>query len=235
MKKVALMQPYLFPYLGYFQMIGAVNLFIAYDDVQWIKGGWINRNRILANGEAEYISLPIKKDSYKKHIRERILSGASEVDKQYILTEIREKYTGAPYFESTMKVIERCFSFEDTNVSRFVVHSLQVCSEHLGIKTDIIFSSDITGKKDGLRSQDRVMDIVSSVGAEEYINAIGGQGLYNEEAFLAKKIKLSFIKMGDIKYRQFNDSFTPGLSIIDVMMFNSPLEIKAMLSNYELL
>lgn len=235
MKKVALMQPYLFPYLGYFQMINAVDTFIAYDDVQWMKGGWINRNRILVDGKPQYITLPIKKDSFTKNINERVLLESIEVEKQNILTSIKEQYSDAPYFNEAYGVIERCFANKEMNAANFIVDALKTCANYLGITTEILLSSDIEDKNIGLRAQDRVLDIISRVGAEEYINAIGGQGLYDRDVFAMHGIQLYFIKMGDISYRQFNESFVPGLSIIDIMMFNSQSEIKEMLNNYELI
>lgn len=235
MKKIALMQPYLFPYIGYFQLIKAVDVFIVYDDVQWMKGGWINRNRVLIDGQPEYIILPIKKDSHTKNINEREFPVSFQADKQAMLEKIREAYSYAPYFNPTLQVIERCFEDNNLNAAEFITHALQICCEYLDITTKIIMSSEMTDKTEGLRAQDRVIDIVSRLGATNYINAIGGQELYSRQAFAEHNIKLSFIKPHLTEYKQYDNDFVPGLSIIDVMMFNSKEEVLQLLNNYELL
>lgn len=234
MTKVALMQPYLFPYIGYFQLIHAVDTFIAYDDVQWMKGGWINHNRILVDGRPEYITLPVKQDSHTKNINEREFSANFEADKQAILAKLTESYANAPYFEPALKVVERCFADKNPDAAVFIVNSLRVCCEYMGIKTTIIMSSDIADKTDGLRAQDRVIDTVKRVGATHYINAIGGQDLYSKSAFAEHAMELSFIKSDLTEYEQFGDAFVPGLSIIDIMMFNSQEDTTRILESFEL-
>ncbi len=72
--KLAIMQPYFFPYIGYFQLINTVDEFVVYDNIEFTKKGWINRNRILVNGKDEYITLPIKKDSDFLHVKDRFLA-----------------------------------------------------------------------------------------------------------------------------------------------------------------
>lgn len=235
MKKVALMQPYLFPYLGYFQLIQSVDLFIAYDDVQWIKGGWINRNRILADGQPAYLTLPVKKGSLKDKINQREFIEDIENKKAEILELLMEYYGNAPYFNQAFGVVRKSLNFNEPTVSLFVFNSIKVICEYIGIGTEMILSSSIKNKNSTLRGQDRVIDIVESMGATQYINAVGGQDLYDREVFANHGIELSFIKSGENSYKQLGDSFVPGLSIIDVMMFNSPDEIREMLQDYELI
>lgn len=235
MKKVALMQPYLFPYLGYFQLIQSVDLFIVYDDVQWIKGGWINRNRILSNGLPAYLTLPVKKGSVKDYINQREFVDDIETKKAEMLEWLTECYADAPYFSEVFDLVRKSLSFDESIVSLFVINSIRLICEYIGVETEIILSSSIAGKNENLRGQDRVIDIVKTMAATRYVNAIGGQELYDQEAFANHGIELAFIKSGEIKYKQRNKPFVPGLSIIDVMMFNSPDEIKGMLQNYELI
>lgn len=234
MKKVAIMQPYLFPYIGYFQLIKAVDLFIVYDDVQWIKGGWINRNRVLSLEGVSYVTLPVKKDSFSKQIKERVFADNIEAEKHKLLNDLTSVYKDAPYFIQTMKLIESCLSSEDNNVASFIVQSLVNICEYLGISTEIIYSSTLD-KKANLKSQERVININEQVGANWYINPIGGQELYDRGTFSSHGIDLYFIKTNPINYKQINEEYIPNLSIIDVMMFNSRQEINNMLINYELI
>lgn len=235
-KSVALMQPYLFPYLGYFQLVNSVDEFIIYDNVQWIKGGWINRNRILGDdGTPEYITLPVKKDSYKKYINERFFSESFESDKQAILERLREVYVSAPYFDSVYAMVESCFVDSNMNAAKFIEHCLQTCCNFLEIETKLRTSSDLSLNTESLRAQERVVSIVSCSGANRYINASGGRHLYDKDIFKQGGIELLFIEPRLLAYKQFGEPFIPGLSIIDVMMFNSQEQTKQLLESYELL
>ncbi len=234
MKKVGVMQPYLFPYIGYFQLIHSVDEFVIYDDVQWMKGGWINRNRILGSEGPEYITLPMKKDSYKKNINEREFSHAIKDAKKDILDRIKGSYEGAPYYESTYGFIERCFMNTDNIASAFVSKTLKECCRHLGMNVKFIESSNLDIKS-GLNAQERIIYINKLLKADQYNNAIGGIELYDKGSFKDSSIKLYFVKSNIRRYNQHRDEFHPGLSIIDVMMFNSPSEIRQMLGEYELI
>lgn len=227
------MQPYLFPYLGYFQLIQSVDEFIVYDNVQYMKGGWINRNRILEDGEVNYISLPVKKDSYRKFINERYFTDNIEVAKLEILDRIKNQYFNAPYFNSAYNVVSDILSNKEMNVSSFVDFSIRRICDYIGINTKIIKSSDL-GDFPESKGRDRVVDICRSVGAKSYINAIGGVDLYDKSWFLDKGIDIKFIKSRNISYRQFDKDFIGGLSIVDVMMFNSPGDILKILDEYDL-
>lgn len=229
------MQPYLFPYIGYFQLIKEADLFIVYDDVQWIKGGWINRNRITENGSARFITLPIKPDSHTKYINERYFSLTFERDKSEIKNIIQKEYCEAPFFSEVMKLLDEIFLFNDRNAATFVTHTIKVLCEYLEIKTPIILSSEIGGRENNLSAQDRVIDVVVAVGGKSYVNAIGGINLYNKDSFLDNGIELSFIKPRLTNYPQKTKDFIPGLSIIDVIMFNSKRQLKEILSKYEII
>jgi hypothetical protein len=234
MNRVALMQPYLFPYIGYFQLISAVDLFVVYDDVQWMKGGWINRNRVLTPaGTAEYLGLPVKGDSLTKNINERFFSDGVVAEKQKILGKLAVTYKGAPHVETTVALVEKIFGNDETNVARFVTNSIEQICRHLNIPTEIVVSSGLDKSAD-LRSRERVIDIAKLVNAAEYINAIGGQGLYDKDLFREHGIKLSFLRSRGVVYQQFDAPFLPDLSIIDVLMFNSTTEVEQLLTQFEL-
>jgi hypothetical protein len=231
--KIGIMQPYFFPYIGYFQLIQAVDQFIVYDNIQYTKKGWINRNRFLQNGKDVVFSLPLKKDSDFLNIKEREISADFRKDK--LLNQIREAYRRAPYFAQTFPLVEQIVQYQDNNLFRFLHRSIVKTCEHLGITTEIRISSDIVIDH-SLKNQDKVLAFCKAAGASVYVNAIGGMELYSKETFREKGIELKFIKSKPFEYAQFSEPFVPWLSIIDVMMFNPLDTIKTCIStNYELI
>lgn len=231
--KVAIMQPYFFPYIGYFQLIAAVDVFIVYDNIKYTKKGWISRNRILQNGRDMMLSLPLKSDSDYLDVYQREL--AADFNRDKLLNQIKCAYLRAPYFAQTFPLVEQIVRYEDTNLFSFLHYSIVKICEHLGVTTEIRVSSSIAIDHE-LKSQDKVLALCEAVGATIYVNAIGGMELYSKETFMEKGIKLKFIQSLPFEYTQFGDAFVPWLSIIDVMMFNSLDTIKTCIStNYELI
>ncbi len=227
------MQPYFFPYIGYFQLIAAVDIFIVYDNIKYTKKGWINRNRLLQNDQDVTISLPLKSDSDYLDIRDRVL--ASDFKREKLLNQIKEAYRRAPYFSETFPLVEGMVRHEEANLFLFLHHAITKACEHLGIKTDIRVSSDIAIDHD-LKNQDKVLALCAAVGASTYVNAIGGTQLYSRETFRKKGVELKFIQSRPFEYAQFGNAFVPWLSIIDVMMFNSTEEIVACITgNFDLI
>lgn len=227
------MQPYFLPYIGYFQLISAVDLFIVYDNIKYTKKGWINRNRMLRNGSDVMFSLPLKSDSDRLDVREREL--AADFDRGKLLNQFRGTYRRAPYFAETFPLIEQIVQYEDPNLFRFLHHSIVEICNHLNIATEIRISSDITIDH-GLKNQEKVLALCETVGARTYVNASGGIGLYSNETFREKGLDLKFIQSKPFEYPQFGDEFVPWLSIMDVMMFNAPDAIQTCIAtNYELI
>lgn len=227
--KIAVMQPYFFPYIGYWQLINSVDIFIIYDDVNFIKRGYINRNNILINNVEHLLTLALIKSSQNKKINE-ILIGENN---KKILRTIEQSYLKAPFFHDIFPIIEDIFSNKEKDLSKFLGNSLQIFSKYLDINTKFEYSSMIMNDK-SLQAQDRLIEISKILNATDYINAIGGEQLYDKNAFSDAGINLSFIQTELINYKQFNDKFIPNLSIIDVMMFNSKEDIKEMLKKYTL-
>ena len=232
--RLAIMQPYFMPYIGYFQLINSVDKFVIYDNIQYTKKGWINRNRILANGKDQLITLPIKKDSDYLNVVERELSESWDKDKSKMLNVIKASYNKAPYFQETFELISKCLNNPEANLFRFIYDSIVLINDHLEIKTPIIISSTIDADHT-LKSQDKVLSLCKEQNADIYINSIGGIELYDKETFKQNNIKLNFIKSNPIQYKQFNNEFVSWLSIIDVLMFNSKEQIKEYLNNYTLI
>ena len=230
--KLAIMQPYFFPYIGYFQLIAAVDMFIVYDNIKYTKKGWINRNRMLQNDKDMTFSLPLKSASDTLDVCDREL--AADFNRNKLLNQFKGAYRRAPYFAQTLPLIEKIVQYEDTNLFRFLHHSIVRTCEHLGITTEIRVSSGITIDHD-LKNQDKVLALCESVGASTYVNAIGGMELYSKKMFLEKGIDLKFIQSKPFEYPQFGGAFVPWLSIIDVMMFNSVEVIQRQLTNFDLI
>jgi hypothetical protein len=227
--KLAIMQPYLFPYLGYFQLIRAVDALVIYDDVNYIKGGWINRNFILAQGNKQLITLPLQSASPNKLINQ------VEVGKQQnkLLKSIRHNYCKAPYFDVVYPMLEAAFTQQERNLSRFLEQELRKICTYLDLTPKWYLSSDLN-KENSLRSQDKILAICEELGATHYINVSGGMTLYNHNVFKSRGMQLSFIQSKPVSYYQFGNEFVPNLSIIDVMMFNNKEQCTALLEEYEL-
>ncbi len=232
--KLAIMQPYFMPYIGYFQLMNSVDKFIIYDNIQYTKKGWINRNRILVNGKDQLITLPIKKDSDYLNIVERDLSEPRDKDKSKMLNVIKASYNKAPYFQETFELISKCLNNPEVNLFRFIYDSIVLINSYLEIKTPIIISSTIETDHT-LKSQDKVLSLCKEQNADVYINSIGGVELYDKKVFKQNNIELNFIKSNPLQYKQFNNEFVSWLSIIDIMMFNSKEQIKEYLNSYTLI
>jgi hypothetical protein len=232
--KLAIMQPYFFPYLGYFQLMNAVDEFVVYDNIEYSKGSWINRNRILLNQKDSFITLPIKNASDYLDIKDRYLADNWSYERKKIINKISSAYQKAPYFEISMPLIEKCLAFENVNLFSFVYNSIIEISHHLCISTSFVISSQIQINHQ-LKAINKVIEICTYRNATNYINPIGGLELYKKQDFLEHGILLNFIKSNNIVYKQYNNPYIPWLSIIDVMMFNSINEIQKMLDDFELI
>jgi hypothetical protein len=231
-RSAAIMQPYFLPYVGYFQLIAAVETFVVYDAIKYTKKGWINRNRMLRNGQATTISLPLRRASDALDIRDREI--APEFRGQDLLAQVHGAYRRAPQFQATYALLERIMANEERNLFLFIEHSIRAVCEHLSLGTKLRRSSDIPTDA-GLRGQDRVIATCEAVGADRYVNPIGGLDLYSREAFSTRGIELLFLRSHPIEYPQFGADFVPLLSILDVLMFNPlPVVREIVRTGYEL-
>lgn len=231
--KLGIMQPYFLPYIGYWQLLNAVDKFVIYDNIQFTKKSWIRRNRILQNGKDSFITIPLNSGSDYLDITERFISDQYfDKDADKLLRKIRDAYRKAPYFDESMPIIEKCIQCKEKNLFTFILNSIKIISEYLGITTEIIISSHIE-MNHSLKNQERVIEICKNLSATTYINPIGGLELYDRKIFEARGVELKFIKSKTGKYEQFKNEFIPNLSIIDVMMFNSKDDIIKMLDTYE--
>jgi hypothetical protein len=231
--KVGIMQPYFFPYIGYFQLMTAVDEFILYDNVKFTKKGWFNRNRILINNNEFYTTVPLRKDSSFLNIKDRYLAAGWSGERLKMLKRIKEAYRKAPHFEAVYPLIEKCIFFEEDNLFNFIFNSLTHIKQYLDIRTPFIVSSEIPIDH-SLKAEKKIIAICKARNAETYVNPIGGIRLYLKSEFEHEGIDLYFLKTINFEYRQFNNNFVPWLLIIDIMMHCSIEKTKKYLNNYQL-
>ena len=235
---LSIMQPYFFPHIGYFQLMHIVDKWVVFDDIQYIRNGWINRNRILSPNLAkgwQYISLPLKKHSRTDLINDIKLQTAENWQNSIVGKLSYYKKIGAPYFEEIMDILQRSFLYDANKLSEFNVQSLKVIANYLDITFDYVVSSEQNFDYSAVNdSGDWAFEISRQMSASLYINPIGGRELFNREKFHAKGIDLKFLQTAEFSYRQSRRDYISGLSIIDVLMFNSIEEVKEMLNKYEL-
>ena len=234
--KLGIMQPYFFPYLGYWQLMNYVDQYVIYDNIQFSRNGWIRRNRILSDGKDKMFTLPLKKDSDYLDICQRVLADDFNKEQTKLLRLIEASDKKAPMFDKVFPIVEDAIKFNSKNLFEYISYSIRNVSEYLGIKTKIIVSSKLDIDF-SLKGKDKVLAICKNMNATDYFNPINGVPLYSPHytEFEASGIKLHFIRMRDIIYPQFNNDFIPSLSIIDVMMFNSKEQVQSMLSEFDII
>jgi hypothetical protein len=227
--KLGIMQPYFLPYLGYWQLIKAVDKYVVYDNVTYIKGGWINRNNLMVSGERKMFTVSLKGASSFKLINEVEIGDSFHK----LLGLVQANYAKAPYFNDVKKLLEDMVSFEPRVLSEFITNSMKIIMEYLCIDTEILISSNLLLHTE-MKGKDKVIKICEHLGADTYYNAIGGQELYSKAEFAEHGIELRFLKTNLRPYAQQKCDFVPGLSVLDLLMFNSPKSVNDMLDDYEL-
>ena len=227
---LGIMQPYFMPYIGYWQLMAAVDTYVVYDDVNYIKGGWVARNNILLNGQKHMFTITLNGASPNKLFNEITIKD----DFKKFSRLIESAYRKAPYYSEVSALLDKIYNYEDKSLGAFMMHSFQVVLDYLEINTKLVLSSTIA-KENSLRGKDKVKHICHLLGADTYYNAIGGQELYDKNDFKADGIDLYFVQPNLAPYVQLAKEFVPGLSIIDVLMYNSRFDAKKMIDNYTLI
>jgi hypothetical protein len=232
--KTAIMQPYIFPYVGYYQLINAVDIFVVLDDVNFIKRGWINRNNILLNNKAHLFSIPLERPSQNKLICETKLNFSIQ-EKEHFIKTFELAYKKAPFFNDFFPIFTEIILYDSKDLTDFLCNSFNETFKYLEIEKKIIRSSEIP-KNNTLKAEHRIIEICKKLNTVEYINLSGGKSLYSQENFAKENIELRFIdtRFDNIHYKQFKNSFMPNLSFFDVIMFNQKDEIKRILDQYSL-
>lgn len=232
---ISIMQPYFFPYLGYYQLVAASDLMVFYDDVNFMKGGWIHRNRIYSNQKEQLFTVPLQKQSSFVPINEtEIHAQQYALWKKKFLKSLTQSYGKAPHFSTTIDLVTRVLDAESTSLAKLTVLSITEVANFLGLKTAFQLSSESYPHTNGLERRERLITISQEAGYNQYLNPPGGKQLYQKEDFRRSGIDLHFLQPRLKPYPQFAKEFIPGLSMIDVMMFNSSEEIRRNLLGYDL-
>ena len=235
-KRVGIMQPYIFPYIGYMNLVNASDKFVFYDDVNFIKKGWINRNRIMLMGEPYSFSIPLKQQSQNVLIKDTEVSDLQKFSDKF-LQQLSFSYKKSPYKDTVLDYVRETLKSRHLSISELAIGSVELFFEYLGIKKLFHYSSKEFSETRTLKKAERLVKITESLKSDNYINAIGGNSLYCSEFFASKGIKLKFVKPLLMTYEHCNvrgSNFTPGLSIIDIMMNLSVQDIRSHLDSFEL-
>jgi hypothetical protein len=231
---LAAMQPYFFPYLGYFSLIDYSDQFILFDPVQHIRHGWIERNRVLKPGEGwQYVSVPLEKHSRGTLIKDLQIKNASDWQDR-ILRQLQHYKKRSPYYANTMEVLKACFSEEFTSIVKLNEKCLVEVCNYLGIEYNFRIFSEMELKIGPVHhAGEWALRISEAMGAAEYVNPPGGEEIFDKKQFNDAGIELKFLKSRLPEYSQRRPVFENGLSIIDVMMFKSAEEIRDMIDDYD--
>lgn len=214
----AVMQPYVFPYIGYFHLIQASSVFVFYDDVHFVKRGWINRNRILYQGTEILFTVPLLKASQNKLINE-IAPSIDERWRNKFFKQLQQSYKRAPFFSEAIEAVMAPFSRNYDDVTDLSIESIATVYRYLGSEFNYTKSSVFSPETQGIDKADRLIEMTKKLGLTSYVNAPGGRSLYSKEYFQSKGVSLSFIESQSVQYDQYDQAFIPWLSIIDVLMF----------------
>ncbi len=230
---IAIMQPYFLPYIGYLQLMDTVDTFVLYDDVAFINRGWINRNRLLINGQEHLFTVPLRDASQNKRINEVHLADDPKW-RGKLLKTIEQGYRKAPNYATVMPLTEKIINFATDSIADLCCHSLVELNQYLGINTRLVPSSAVYANGH-LKAQERIIDICRQENATRYINPIGGQELYDKAAFSEQGINLNFMQSNARPYPQLKQpDFIPWLSVLDVLMNNDASATRVMLGDFEL-
>ncbi len=227
------MQPYFFPYIGYWQLINAVDTYVIYDDVDYIRRGWINRNNILLNSIKHLITFSVS-GVYTGIKINKVMVDENCREHEKLLKTIAYTYKKAEFFSQVFPILEKILLKKNKYICEMLIYQIIEIAKYFDIKTKFFISSQLE-KNTNLKGECKIIDICKCVNSTVYINAIGGKALYTQSNFSKENLALYFLKPNTICYKQNSNEFVPNLSIIDVMMFNSPDKIREMLNAYELI
>jgi hypothetical protein len=226
------MQPYFFPYLGYFQLAAASSVFVFLDDVTFIKGGWINRNRFLVQGQAHTFSVPLRGASSHRLIGDVTIAEDTDWRTRF-LRLLEQSYARAPFRTDTLALVRSVLSSTHASIGSLAAASVKAVCAHVGVQPAWLSSREAHPAA-GRKGSGRVLELCRALDANRYVNAPGGKALYSAAEFSAQGIELRFLSPPSIRYNQFGQDFVAGLSIIDVMMFNSVTQVRALMEAYSL-
>ena len=233
--RLAVMQPYIFPYLGYFQLVEAVDTFTFFDDVNFIKRGWIHRNQLLVSGQKHLFSVPLQQASQNKLIKDIPLHPSNYGQwRDKFLKAVYQSYRRAPFFQGVFTLLSGVLERPHETIATLAIDSVESVARFVGLKTSYDRSSSLDYDR-SLTGQGKIIEICELLQATTYINPIGGTALYEAEKFSQRGLALRFIQSSVIRYAQGKNSFVPHLSIIDVLMYNEVSDVNHFLQQYTLI
>jgi hypothetical protein len=218
-KRVVLMQPYFLPYMGYYQLLGAADLFISYDTAQFMKNGWIERNRYLLDGEPKWFGIALENSSHTLPIRDKRISQNFHYPR--MLEKLRHAYRKAPHFHTVMNWLTTLLEQPASSIAELNLRVLRASCALIGLDTPIIAASDLSPGA-GLGGQARVLELMTETAATHYLNPAAGAFLYNADAFADAGVQLELLRAELPHYPQHKHEFVGGLSVLDALMFNPP-------------
>ncbi len=228
------MQPYFMPYLGYFQLIASVDHFVFFDNVNFIKRKWINRNYIASNNVRQLLTVPCEEISQNRMIKDILLHDRNKNIPKVVRT-IQHAYSKCPYYNTLYTDIERIITSKDNNsISSLNIELIKMFSRYMGLETTFSMSSSMESKTDDVDRKMRLINICRQHEADTYINMTGGRSLYDKESFAENDICLKFLEPGFQHLEVGNIDFSPALSILDVVMKLDPMDIKKLIESYTL-
>ena len=235
MRTMAIMQPYLFPYLGYWALMNEADEFMLFDPVQYIRKGWMNRNRVLKNGGGiKYVGLTVNKSPRETLIKEIVVSDLSEQTKS-LIRNLDYYRTKAPHYNSVVELVRQSLNTSSTLLSEIILHSLRAVNDYVGLGTKFsIYSHENIIHPEPHLPGDWALYITKALGVERYINPPGGKEIFDTLRFKEAGIELVYLQPELRAYDQRKPQFEPGLSILDVLMFNTPTEAKELICSYQL-
>lgn len=232
MKTVVVMQPYFFPYLGYFQLVAASSVFIFLDDVAYIKRGWINRNSFLVQNRAHVFTVPLQAPSINRQIATTLVAEDPRWQ-SHLIRLLENAYAHAPFRDAVLGLVQQVVSEPQRSIGNLAATSVRTVCAYVGLPATWQMSSE-AHPRNGLKGAARIVDICRTLDATRYVNAPGGKDLYDSSEFLRAGIELRFLRPVLPAYVQSGGQFVRGLSIIDVLMFNPPEQVRAWMEAYEL-
>lgn len=230
--RLAVMQPYFLPYIGYFQLMAAADRFVFLDDVNYINRGWINRNRLRTPQGPAWFTLPLIGASQNRLICELDIK-PDDGWKRSLERTISTTYSKAPCYAEVFPLFQSFLAAATGNLAQFLSQNLQEVAAWLGLATQFVPSSSIYPKGD-LKGQQRILDICLREGAGTYINPPGGRELYDAPIFTAAGVELQFLKpeLKNLQLGSVGDD-GPVLSILDLMMYNSQELLRQAASTFQ--
>lgn len=230
MKTIAIYQPYFFPYIGYWQLLEAVDVFVVGDDLQYMMRSFINRNTILLNHERHRFSISVAGASPQRTIGEIEIAD----DFHKFRKMLQHAYGRSAHFAESMRIIDEILDFEDRNLARFLGNQINVIARHLGLRAKVVYLSELNLGHSFAGKEQRLVDCAKVLGADRIVNPIGSVELYAPEDFSPFGVDVGFLRTHAITYPQANREFVPNLSLIDAMMCNSKEALAGMMTRYDI-